>query len=328
MLIGKIPNLLKKKLGQKESIKKKCCKNKTGEYKEMIVFMQLLINSLIAGSIYALVATGFALIYSTARFVHFAHGVVVAGGAYFMYFFFSLLHIYWLLAILLTIACSAGLGLLLDYVFYKALRKRKASQAILLIASFALLILLENLILLIFGADVKTIALLPLSQGIQFIGARITPLQIIIIVVSLVLLVGLYFLMKKTKLGKAMRAVADNKEVAQLQGIAVEKIYRWSIFLGSALAGVAGILVGLEQHLEPTMGTGLIIKGFTGSVIGGIGSVPGAVIGSYLLGIVENFGIWYLPSGYKDAIAFVLLFLFLILRPQGLLGIRKRGDRK
>ena len=129
--------------------------------------------------------------------------------------------------------------------------------------------------------------------------------------------------MKKTKLGKAMRAVADNKEAAEIVGISTEKIYAWVFIIGSAIAGAAGILVGLEQNLEPTMGTNLMIKGFTGAIIGGIGSIHGAILGAFFLGIVENFGIWFLPSGYKDAIAFTILLAFLLFMPYGILGVKK-----
>ena len=121
-----------------------------------------------------------------------------------------------------------------------------------------------------------------------------------------------------------MRAVSDNKDVAEIVGISSEKIYSWSFIIGSAIAGVAAILIGLEQNLDPYMGTNLMIKGFAAAIIGGIGSVYGAVLGAFLLGVVENFGIWYLPSGYKDAIAFILLFIFLLFRPQGILGIKRR----
>ena len=120
-----------------------------------------------------------------------------------------------------------------------------------------------------------------------------------------------------------MRAVSDNKDAAEIVGISPEKIYAWSFIIGSAIAGIAGILVGLEQNLEPTMGTNLMIKGFTGAIIGGIGSVHGAILGSFLLGIVENFGIWFLPSGYKDAITFTILLIFLLFRPYGILGVKQ-----
>lgn len=289
------------------------------------MFLQLLINGLIAGAIYALVASGFSLIYSTCKFVHFAHGATIAFSAYFLYFFFATLGLSFWPAVILAIICACILGWLMNKIVYKKLRKRKASNVILLIASFALLILLESLILMLFGADVKTIGFIKIAKGLEFLGAIITPLQIVIIAVSIVLLVLLYLFMKKTKIGKAMRAVADNKDVAEIVGISSEKIYAYSFIVGSAIAGIAGILVGLEQNLEPTMGTNLMIKGFTGAIIGGIGSVPGAILGSFLLGLVENFGIWFLPSGYKDAIAFVILFIFLLFRHQGILGIKRNN---
>lgn len=287
------------------------------------MFNQLLVNGLIAGAIYALVASGFSLIYSICKFVHFAHGATIAFSAYFMYFLFSGLGLNFWLSVIFAIIFAAFLGWLMDKIVYKKLRQRKASSVILLIASFALLIFFESLILMLFGADVKTLGYIKIAKGLEILGAIITPLQIVIIVVSIVLLVLLFFFMKRTKIGKAMRAVADNKEVAEIVGISSEKIYSWAFIVGSAIAGIAAILVGLEQNLEPMMGTNLMIKGFTGAIIGGISSVPGAILGSYLLGFAENFGIWFLPSGYKDAIAFVILFIFLLFRPQGILGIRR-----
>jgi branched-chain amino acid transport system permease protein len=287
------------------------------------MFNQLLINGLIAGAIYALVASGFSLIYSICKFVHFAHGVVITLSGYFLYFLFSMLGLNFWLSVFLSIIFASLLGFLIDKIIYKQLRKRKASNTILLMASVALLIFLESLILLLFGADVKTIGYIKISKGIEIFNAIITPLQIVIIIVSIILLISLFLFMKKTKLGKAMRAVADNKDVAEVVGISAEKIYSWSFIIGSLIAGIAGILVGLEQNLEPTMGTNLMIKGFTAAIIGGIGSVPGSILGSFLLGLVENFGIWFLPSGYKDAIAFIILFIFLLFRPQGILGIKK-----
>jgi branched-chain amino acid transport system permease protein len=287
------------------------------------MFNQLLINGLIAGAIYSLVSSGFSLIYSICKFVHFAHGAVIALSGYFLYFLFSMLGLNFWLSVFLSIIFASLLGFLIDQIIYKQLRKRKASNTILLMASVALLIFLESLILLLFGADVKTIGYIKISKGIEIFNAIITPLQIVIIIVSIILLISLFLFMKKTKLGKAMRAVADNKDVAEVVGISAEKIYSWSFIIGSLIAGIAGILVGLEQNLEPTMGTNLMIKGFTAAIIGGIGSVPGSILGSFLLGLVENFGIWFLPSGYKDAIAFIILFIFLLFRPQGILGIKK-----
>ncbi|MBW3004160.1 branched-chain amino acid ABC transporter permease [Candidatus Woesearchaeota archaeon] len=288
-----------------------------------MVFTQLLVNGLIAGAIYALVSSGFSLIYSTCKFIHFAHGATVAFSAYFLYFLFSVLGLNFWLSVIFAIVFASLFGLLMNIIVYEQLRKRKASSIILLIASFALLIFIESLILILFGADVKTIGYIKVAKGLEFIGAVITPLQIFIIATSVILLVLLYIIMKKTRIGKAMRAVSDNKDVAEIMGISSKRIYSWSFVIGSAIAGVAAILVGLEQNLEPMMGTNLIVKGFTGAIIGGIGSVPGAVLGSFLLGFAENFGIWFLPSGYKDAIAFIILFVFLLFKPKGILGIKK-----
>jgi len=294
----------------------------------MGIFIQLIINGLIAGAIYSLVSSGFSLIYSINKFIHFAHGSVVALSAYMLYFLFSVLGLNFGFSVILAIIFASFLGLLINIIIYKQLRKRNASSVILLIASFAVLILIESLILLFFGADVKTIGYIKVAKGIEFLGAIITPLQVFIIIVSIILLIFLFIFMKKTKIGKAMRAVSDNKDVGEIIGISSERIYNWSFIIGSAIAGIAGILVALEQNLDPTMGTGLVIKGFTAAIIGGIGSVPGAILGSFLLGLSENLGIWFLPSGYKDAIAFILLFIFLLFRPNGILGKKKEGDRK
>jgi branched-chain amino acid transport system permease protein len=176
---------------------------------------------------------------------------------------------------------------------------------------------------MIFGAKVRSIGHVEIAKGINIFGAIITHLQLVIVFISLLLFVLLFLFMKKTKLGRNMKAVSDNKELASIIGINYKKISDYSFILGSGLAGVAGILIGLEQNLYPTMGTMLMVKGFTGAVIGGVTFVPGAIIGSYLLGLVENLGILYLPSGYKDAIAFALLFIFLLVRPAGLFGIQK-----
>lgn len=294
----------------------------------MSILLQLLINGLIAGAIYALVASGFSLIYNTCKFVNFAHGAVVAFSAYIAYFFFSTLNINFGFSVLFALIFASLLGWAMNYFVYRKFRERKASNSILLIASFGLLILIESLILILFGADVKTINYLEIGKGMEIFGAIITPLQIFIVASSIVIFICLFLFMKKTKLGKAMRAVSNNKDVAEIVGISSETIYSWSFVIGSLIAGVAGVLIGLEQNLEPTMGTSLIIKGFTAAIIGGIGNVYGAILGALLLGLAENFGIWYLPSGYKDAIAFVILFIFLLFKPKGLFGTKREGDKE
>lgn len=285
-------------------------------------FLQLLINGLVAGSIYALIASGFSLIYSTNKFVHFAHGGVVSISAYILYLLFSKIGIDFYLAAFLTIISSAIIGYIINKIIYAPLRKKNASSSVMLVASLGILILIESLNLLFFGAELKTIQFITIKQGLNIFGASITLLQLFIVFISMSLFVGLYFFMKRSRIGMAMRAVSDNKNIAEIVGISSEKIYQWSFIIGSGIAGVAAILISLEQNIQPTMGTSLIIKGFTGAIIGGIGSVPGAVLGSLLLGFSENLGTTFLLSGYKDAIAFILLFLFLLFRPQGIWGIK------
>lgn len=287
------------------------------------VLPQLIVNGIIAGSIYALIASGFSLIYATNRFIHFAHGTIVAAGAYIVYLFFSLLGWHFYFAVPIAILCTSILGALVYTVIYRPLQKRGSSNAILLIAGLGLYILLENTLLLVFGASVKTLQVIQVAKGMEFFGAIITPLQLIIVVTVILLLIILGIFMRYTKWGMIIRAVADNADLADTTGINTARVQVLGFAIGSALAGVAGILVGMEQNIEPTMGTQLMIKGFAGAIIGGVTSLPGSILGSYVLGLVENLGIWYLPSGYKDAIAFVLLLIFLIIRPQGILGINK-----
>ncbi|MBI2573499.1 branched-chain amino acid ABC transporter permease [Candidatus Woesearchaeota archaeon] len=284
---------------------------------------QLLVNSLIIGSIYALVAVGFSLIYSTNRYVHLAHGASVVVAGYGLYSFFTILQAPFVIACLLTIFATSLLGLLMFKAIYEPLQKRKSSTVIMLIASIGLLTLIENIMLLFYGADVKTIGFIEVKEGITIAGAVITPLQIVLIFTSLILLGIFYLFMTKTALGRDLRAVADHKELASIMGLNPSKLMAISFIIGSALAGIAGILIALEQNLDPSMGTDLMIKGFSGAIIGGIYSVPGSIVGSYLVGTAENVGTWFLPSGYKSAITFTLLFLFLLLRPKGIFGIDK-----
>jgi len=289
------------------------------------MFYQILVNGLIAGAIYALVAAGFSLIYSTTKFVHFAHGGVIALSAYMLYFFYSLLGLNFWLAAGLAIISGIIIGVGIDSLIYHPLRRRRASPVIILIASVAVLLILESLNLIFFGADVKSINYLDIGSGWTIGPIIITSLQIFIVISSLILLVLVFLFMKYSKIGKAMRAVADNKSVAEIVGISAERIYAWSFALGSMIAGFAAVLIALEQNIEPTMGTALMIKGFTASIIGGVESVAGGVLGAFLLGLAENFGIWWLPSSYKDAIAFVILFAFLLFRPEGMLGVKKNN---
>ncbi len=290
----------------------------------MSLILQLVVNGLIAGSIYALVASGFTLISMTNRFMHFAHGSIVIFAGYLVYTFFHLVGFHFVFSVLLALFYTSFLGFFIYNIVYYPLEKRKASRVILLIASLSLHILLQNTMLLIYGATVKDVGYIKIEEGITLLGVQATPFQLTIFSSSLILLILLFLFMQKTLWGREMRAISDNKELASLIGINSKKISHLSFLIGSFLAGIAGIFIALEQNITPYSGTQLIIRGFTGAIIGGISSVPTAVLGSYLLGLAENIGLLFLPSGYKDAISFVLLFLFLLLKPEGIVRIKRR----
>lgn len=299
------------------------------------MFVQVCINGLISSGIYFLIALGFTIIYRTVRFFHFAHGVVYACGAYVAYAVFSCWflvfsgeesYLSWIVAVLAGVIGAALVGVLIDRVVYLPLRRYKAPNLVFLIASFGVFIFIQNLLQLIFGAQILTIRTGPVKEGHHFFGAVITNIQILILVVSVCLCAALWLFIQKTRLGKAMRAVADDPLAASVVGINPERIILAAFAIGSALAGAAGILISLETNIEPTMGMNAILKGIIASIIGGIGSIPGAMFGGLFLGIAENLGIWKISAGWKDCIAFVILIAFLLLRPSGIMGVKSQGE--
>lgn len=299
------------------------------------MFHQLLINGFIAGSIYAIVALGFTIIYRTVKFFHFAHGAVYTTGAYIAYSTTS----YWMkvtnqeiglegmiVVFLAGIGGASFLGVIIDKTVYKPLRKKKASNLIFLLASFGVFIFIQNLIALIYGNQILALRSRPIREGHHIFSAVITNIQIILLVVSCLLLVFCWLFMTKTKLGKAMRAVSDDLLAASVVGINPEKTILASFAIGSALAGVAGTLISLETNIEPTMGFTAILKGIIAAIIGGIGSIPGAMLGGFFLGIAENLGIWKIQSIWKDTIAFIVLIIFLLVRPGGIFRVKTKKE--
>ncbi len=289
--------------------------------------LQLLLNGIIAGSIYALVALGFTIIYRTVKFFHFAHGVVFAAGAYFAYTFFILFDISPIISFFLSIILAGLLGIGIDRFVYFPLRKQNAPNLIYLIVSFGLFIFLQNLIQLIFGAQILTLRIGTIKEGHHFLGTVITDIQILIIIMSLALFFLCWLFIQKTKLGKAIRAVADDPVGARVVGINSERIILSVFMIGSVLAGVAGILISLETNIEPTMGFNAILKGIIASIVGGIGSIPGALFGGLFLGLAENLGIWKISAAWKDTIAFAILIIFLLIRPSGIMGAKTDKEK-
>jgi len=218
------------------------------------------------------------------------------------------------------------LGVLIDRTVYSPLRRKNASNLIFLLASFGVFVFLQNLIQMLYGAQILSLRTGPVTEGYHVFSAVITPIQITILAVSVALMVVLWLFIMKTKLGKAMRAVSDDPIGANVVGINPEKTISLSFLIGSALAGAAGVLIALETNIEPTMGFSAILKGIIASIVGGIGNIPGAMFGGFFLGIAENLGIAWIPSGWKDAISFGILIVFLLVRPRGILGIRTEKE--
>lgn len=281
---------------------------------------QLIVNAVITSGVYLLIAVGFSIIYRTVRFFHFAHAVVYASGAYFSYLFHKLFGFPLLAAIPISVALSALLGCGIEMLVYKPLRKKNVTPMVLLLASLGLYIVLQNTISMTFGDDTKSIRSGVVREGLAVFGARITPIQIMIIATSLVLVVGVALWLKYMKIGKAMRAVANDPELAQVSGIDSDQVILWVFAIGSALAGIAGILVALDVDMTPTMGMNALMMGVVSMIIGGVGSIWGVALGALLLGFAQNFGVWKISSQWQDAIAFIILFAFLLLKPQGFLG--------
>ncbi len=287
----------------------------------MDIIPQLILNSVIAGAIYALVALGFNLIYGATKFFNLAHGVMAAIGGYSVFYFAKTLGWNLWLAVIIGVLLAGLIGYGLDKVIYKPLRKRKASNMVLLVASLGAFTALQAVIAILFTSQFRTLSFKVSTQNIyEIFGGVITQTQLVILILAIVIMVGLALLLKYTMFGKAIKAISDDEEVARIVGVNTNKIIGYVFFIGSAIAGLAGILVGFDTGIEPTMGLGLLLKGVIASIVGGIGNIYGGVLGAFLLGFVENFGIWKISGEWKDAIAFGLLIVFLIFRPRGIMN--------
>ena len=282
--------------------------------------MQLLINSTIAFSEYCIIAISFLIVFQVNKFINFSFAIVFTSGAYFTFLFSQLFGLPLYTSIPLAILCTCLLGCLIELIIYKHLRKRKSSLLILLLASLGIYIVLQNVISMVFGDDTKSIRTWQVVEGINIFGARITPVQIIIIGTSilLVLLTGLY--LRHSKTGRAMRAVSNDPDLANISGINSNKVILTSFAIGSALVGIAGILVSLDVDMTPTMGMNALMMGVVAMIVGGVGSIWGIVLGSLLLALAQNLGVWYISSQWQDAIAFAILLIFLLFKPEGFFG--------
>lgn len=285
----------------------------------MDILSQLILNSIVAGSLYAMIALGFNLIFGVVKFFDLSYGSIAVVGAYATFYFGKILGLNIFLSVVLGILFAGIVGLLINRFVYQNLRKKKSSNMVLLIASLGVFTVLQSVVAILFSSQFKTLSIGISSNIYNFFGGVITQVQLIILLAGIFVTFGLVWMLNKTKFGKAVKAIGDDEEVSKMVGINTNKIIAWVFFVGSLIAGFAGILTGFDTGIEPTMGLRLILKGVIASIIGGIGNVYGGVLGAFFLGFVENFGIWKLSGEWKDAIAFGVLILFLLFRPKGVL---------
>ena len=285
-----------------------------------MIFLDHLINGLSLGSIYAIIALGYTMVYGIAKMLNFAHGDIIMVGAYVAFCGLQ----YWgvppVLAILLAMIVCTLLGITIEGLAYRPLRQ--APSLAVLITAIGMSYLLQNIALMIWGANPKSFPTTFINSTSIHLGPlNISSATIITILVSIVIMVSLTLFTSKTKLGKAMRCVSEDRGAAELMGVNVNRTISLTFAIGSALAAIAGILLCSSYPiLQPTTGSMPGIKAFTAAVFGGIGSIPGAMLGGVLLGIIEIFGKAYISTELGDAIVFAVLIIVLLFKPAGLLG--------
>ena len=281
--------------------------------------IQTLISGLSLGSIYALIALGYTMVYGIAKMLNFAHGDIIMVGAYAVITAVFTMGLPPFIAILISIALCALLGIVIEFLAYRPLRQ--AQPLAVLITAIGVSYLLQNLALLIYGSEQKAFPTIVALPTVHIGGVYIDGITLATLVVTAVIMVALSLFINKTRMGKAMRAVSEDKEAAELMGISVNRTITVTFAIGSALAGVAAIFYGAAYtYIRPTTGAMPGIKAFTAAVFGGIGSVPGAVIGAFIIGLCENLIKSTEYTVFSDAFTFALLIVILVFKPTGLFG--------
>jgi len=281
--------------------------------------LQLIVNGIVLGSIIALAAIGLTMVYGVLNFANFSHADFMALGAYIAFVLNVALGLNIILSFFIAIAIAGALGVLLDFLVWKPMRRKNADLVSLVIISIGLSLIVRNAIIFIWGGSTRNFDL-PVRRGIEMLGVTITHNQLIGLGTAILFMVLVHFFLKNTKLGKAMRAISDDINLARISGIDSDKVIMWMWFIGIGLAGVAGILYGLETTIRPNMGWFLILPMFAAVILGGIGNPYGAMVGGMIISLSQELSMLILPSEYKMGVSLCIMILVLLFKPKGLFG--------
>lgn len=281
--------------------------------------LQLIVNGIVLGSIIALAAIGLTMVYGVLNFANFSHADFMTFGAYIAFVLNVALGLNIILSFFIAVAIAGALGVLLDFLVWKPMRRKNADLVSLIIISIGLSLIVRNAIIFIWGGSTRNFDL-PVQRGIEMLGVTITHNQLIGVGTAILFMVLVHFFLKKTKLGKAMRAISDDINLARISGIDSDKVIMWMWFIGIGLAGVAGILYGLETTIRPNMGWFLILPMFAAVILGGIGNPYGAMVGGMVIGLSQELSMLILPSEYKMGVSLGIMILVLLFKPRGLFG--------
>jgi len=301
---------------------------------------ELIVYGIVLGSIIALGAIGLTLVYGILRFANFAHGDLMTAGAFIAFFLvtglfpwlgipdttFGSLSFGWRMAFAFPIGmfCVAVVSILLDRILYRPLRLKRSGSVILAMSALGASFIIRMIVLILWGADYRLYRPGVLRPAIQLpLEIKIRPDQIFLLLVVLTLVILLYLFLQRTKMGKAMRATSDNMELARVSGIDTERVIIWTWGIGGALAGAGGILYGIDVQLHSGMGWNFLLPLFAATIMGGIGNMYGALIGGLVMGVAQQVSTAYLLPTYKPAVAFIVMIVILLVRPQGIFGGRR-----
>lgn len=285
-----------------------------------MLFLQLLINGIQTGALYALIAVGFSLIFGTTRIFHFAHGATFTIAAYVFYHLYAVAHLHWSIALLACAAAAVLFGLAVNRWVYIPIQKHEGSFFTVFVAAFGVSILVENLCGMVFGRSYVSVDT-PLSRSVQIAhGLYVAPLSGIAIVIALLFFGGLQVFLMRTHTGMALRALSDNPDLVRAYGLSPRRLSMSVFALGSLLAVPAAVLSAMGSGLQPSLGEHVMLISLAASIVGGIGSLRGAACAGLVLGLAENLALAYFQPQWSEAVTFIVLFLSIIVRPSGFFG--------